>query len=152
MPRVTVRLGGKTLKLNTDYTVSYGANKNIGKGTVTIAGKGRYNGKKTVSFKIVPKKTTLAVKGKKGKKKSRSVKAKWKQAKAAQKVTGYVLQYRAAKSYRWKTKTFKAKAKSAVIKGLKKGKKYVFRMRVYKKVGGSKYSSAWSRPKKIRIS
>ncbi|MDR1042624.1 MAG: NEAT domain-containing protein, partial [Clostridiales Family XIII bacterium] len=48
--------GGKTLALGTDYTVaSTGANKNIGAGTVQIAGKGGYTGTVTVKFRIVPK-------------------------------------------------------------------------------------------------
>ena len=38
-----------------DYTVTYGANKNAGKGTITITGKGNYTGSKTYTFEITQK-------------------------------------------------------------------------------------------------
>ena len=43
------------LTKNTDYTVTYGANKNVGTGTITIKGKGSYTGSKTYTFKITQK-------------------------------------------------------------------------------------------------
>ena len=52
-PKVSIRNGGKKLKKGRDYTVHYGVNKKVGKGTVTIKGKGNYSGKKTISFRIV---------------------------------------------------------------------------------------------------
>ena len=51
-PSVTVKLDGKTLVLNTDYTVSYSNNIQVGTATVTITGKGNYTGSKTASFTI----------------------------------------------------------------------------------------------------
>ncbi len=51
-PSVIVKLDGKTLVLNTDYTVSYSNNINIGTAKVTIIGKGNYTGSKTTSFII----------------------------------------------------------------------------------------------------
>ncbi|MDO4399430.1 MAG: hypothetical protein Q4D27_00605 [Coriobacteriia bacterium] len=51
-PKPTVKLGGKTLKAGTDYTVSYSQNKNVGTAQLTIKGKGAYTGSKTASFKI----------------------------------------------------------------------------------------------------
>ena len=51
-PKPTVKLGGKTLKSGTDYTVSYSQNKDIGTAKLTIKGKGAYIGSKTASFKI----------------------------------------------------------------------------------------------------
>lgn len=54
-PSVTVTLGGETLRLNEDYTVTYSDNTSIGTGKITIKGAGNYTGTKTVSFKIVPK-------------------------------------------------------------------------------------------------
>ncbi len=51
-PAATVTLNGKTLKLNTDYTVSYSGNTNIGTATVTITGKGDYKDTKTATFTI----------------------------------------------------------------------------------------------------
>ncbi len=55
-PSVKVTYGGKTLKKNTDYKVSYSSNKNIGTAKVTITGIGNYKGKITKSFKIIVKK------------------------------------------------------------------------------------------------
>lgn len=52
-PAVTVRLNGKTLTLNTDYTVSYSNNVNIGTAKAVVAGKGNYTGSKTVNFTII---------------------------------------------------------------------------------------------------
>ena len=60
-PSVTVKSGSKTLTLNTDYTVSYSNNINVGKATVTIRGKGNYSGTKTVTFKIVQVTTVLTI-------------------------------------------------------------------------------------------
>ena len=49
---VTVKDGTKTLKNGTDYTVSYKNNKNAGTATMTITGKGGYNGTIKATFKI----------------------------------------------------------------------------------------------------
>ena len=53
IPSVTVTLDGKTLVLNTDYTVSYSNNTNAGTATVTVTGTGSYTGSKTATFTIV---------------------------------------------------------------------------------------------------
>ncbi|MDE6492064.1 MAG: hypothetical protein K2L37_02810, partial [Lactobacillus sp.] len=52
-PSVAVKLGEKTLVLNTDYTVAYSNNTKAGTATVTVTGKSNYTGSKKVSFKIV---------------------------------------------------------------------------------------------------
>ncbi len=52
-PAVTVKDGSKTLVKDTDYTVSYSNNVNVGTAAVTITGKGNYTGSKTTTFKIV---------------------------------------------------------------------------------------------------
>ena len=51
-PSVTVTLDGKTLVLNTDYTVAYSSNTNEGTAAVTVTGKGNYEGSKTANFTI----------------------------------------------------------------------------------------------------
>ena len=51
-PAVTVKNGNETLKLNTDYTVSYSGNKEAGTATVIITYNGNYTGTKTITFKI----------------------------------------------------------------------------------------------------
>ena len=51
-PGVTVKDGTKTLVNNTDYTVRYSNNTNVGTATVTVTGKGNYTGSKSTTFKI----------------------------------------------------------------------------------------------------
>ena len=51
-PLPTVKLGSKTLRKGTDYTLSYSKNVNVGTAKVTIKGKGSYDGSITRSFKI----------------------------------------------------------------------------------------------------
>ena len=61
-PSVTVKVGGKTLKKDTDYTVSYSNNTKVGTAKVTITGKGNYTGSvsKTYSIKNDFKKATIS--------------------------------------------------------------------------------------------
>lgn len=62
-PNLTVKNAiGNTLTINTDYTVSYQDNTNIGTGKIIITGAGVYTGSKTFDFLIVSAddfKTTL---------------------------------------------------------------------------------------------
>ena len=51
-PTVTVVLKGVTLTLDTDYTVAYADNLNVGTATVTITGCGNYTGTVTKNFDI----------------------------------------------------------------------------------------------------
>ena len=53
-PSVTVTFNGKALAKNTDYTVSYSSNTNVGTAVVTISGKGNFTGSTSVSFNILP--------------------------------------------------------------------------------------------------
>ena len=61
-PSVTVKVNGKTLKKDTDYTVSYSNNTKVGTATVKITGKGNYTGSvsKTYSIKNDFKKATVS--------------------------------------------------------------------------------------------
>lgn len=55
-PSVVVKnSNGATLKLNTDYTVSYKNNISAGTATVTVTGKGNYSGSKSANFTITQK-------------------------------------------------------------------------------------------------
>lgn len=54
-PTVTVKEGSTTLAVNTDYTVSFSNNRNVGTATVTVTGKGHYAGTKTATFAITKK-------------------------------------------------------------------------------------------------
>ena len=55
-PAVKMTYGGKSLKLNQDYTVSYSNNTKIGTAKVTITGKGTYTGSIVKGFSIKVKK------------------------------------------------------------------------------------------------
>ena len=52
-PEVVVKTGSSNLKKDTDYTVAYSENTQVGTATVTITGKGNYTGTVTKTFKIV---------------------------------------------------------------------------------------------------
>lgn len=56
-PSVKVYYGKVLLKKGIDYTVGYGTNRSAGKGTVSILGKGKYGGKVTKTFSILPAKS-----------------------------------------------------------------------------------------------
>ena len=51
------------MTVDTDYTVAYTDNTNVGTATVTLTGKGDYTGTTNVTFKIVPKALTITVAG-----------------------------------------------------------------------------------------
>jgi hypothetical protein len=59
MPAVTVKDGETTLTENTDYTVGYANNVNVGTATVTITGMGNYSGTASTTFTILADKTSL---------------------------------------------------------------------------------------------
>ena len=54
-PDVTVRFGSTVLTLNTDYTVAFSNNINVGTATVTATGMGNYTGTTTATFLISAK-------------------------------------------------------------------------------------------------
>jgi hypothetical protein len=145
VPAVTV--GGKTLTVGADYDLNYVGNKDIGKATVTVTGKGAYSGAKSVTFKIVPKRLSLG-KLTPGKK---SLTVRWTASTKAQKVTGYELGYRVKGASVWKTKSVQAKSANVKLTKLTKGKKYEVRVRAVKKIksGGSAgaYYGPWSATK-----
>jgi hypothetical protein len=139
-PAVVVTTNGQTLRAGTDYTVTYGANKNIGKGSVTVTGTGKYKGSKTVSFNVVPQKNSVS-KTTVGK---RQMKVAWRKVSSAQKVTRYQVRYRVRGTAKWTTKSYASSLSSATIKKLRKGKAYDVQVRSYKTVSGVNYCSVWS--------
>ena len=132
-PKVkSVVLNGKKLKAGADYAVKYSNNKKLGTATVTVTGKGDYNGSAKAKFAIKLAKvklSTIAVIPA-----GTSATASWKKVAGAK---SYQLQYRKAGG---KWKTAKAKGVSRTVKGLKAGKLYRFRVRA---VAG-KQAGAWS--------
>jgi hypothetical protein len=143
-PKPAVTFNGLKLAAS-DYLLSYGKNKDIGKGTIKLTAKGtKFTGTKTVNIKVVPKanKVKKATAGKK------QVRVSWsKVAKKHPKVTKYQVRYRVKGTSKWKTKSFAAKAGSATLKKLAKGKVYQFQVRSYRTVSKVKYYSTWSATK-----
>ena len=124
-PTVTVKVGSKTLKNKTNYTVSYKNNTNVGKGTITVKGKGSYSGSVSKSFYIEPK----AVSSLKATAYSTKIKLSWKASTGAsayqvyQKIDG-----------KWKKLDNTSKT-SYTVTDLDSVTKYDFRVRAYAKVG-----------------
>ena len=147
-PSVVVKdSAGKTLKKNTDYTVSYASGrKNVGTYKVTIKMKGKYSGTKTLTFKINPAKTKVS-KLTAGKKRITVAITK----KSTQ-VTGYQIQYSTSKKFtNTKTKTITSyKTTKHTLKSLSAKKTYYVRVRTYKTVGKTKYYSGWSTYKYVK--
>ena len=63
-PLPTLKIGGKTLKRGTDYSLSYANNVKAGTATVTITGRGNYKGTLTKRFTIKPAVQTISVSSK----------------------------------------------------------------------------------------
>lgn len=150
-PPVTVKDSkGKTLKENTDYTVSYAkGRKNVGKYAVKITFKGNYSGTKTLYFTIKPKATSISsvTAG------SKKFTVKWK--KQATQITGYQIQYSTSRKFsKAKTVTVgKNSTTSKTISKLTAKKKYYVRVRTYKTViingKATTIYSSWSKTKYV---
>ena len=143
---------GKRNALVKGYKVSYHNNKNVGKASVVIKGKGIYKGKIKRTFKINPKGTKIS----KIKKKNGYVIVKWdKQARTMSKsrITGYQLQIAANKKFTKKKKTVTIKGYKKASKKFSKikGKYRFFRIRTYKIVKGENYFSSWSKVKRAKV-
>ena len=144
-PAVTVKDGSTTLTKGKDYTVTYKNNTKIGKATVTIKGMGKYTGTKSLTFKIVPKKT--AIKSKSSPKKGQ-LKVTYSKVSG---VSGYQIAY-ATNSGFTKGKGSKSSTKlTKTISGLKSGKTYYVKIRTYKTVSGVKYYSPYTKAVKVKV-
>ena len=135
-PAVALTDGNKKLTVGTDYTLTYKNNKNVGKASAVITGKGNYTGTKTVTFNIVPKSTSLSAK-----RSGNKIKLSWK---AVSGITKYQVQYSADGGNTFKSAGKFASSKTSASLKLGTGS-YVFRIRTYKTVDGKNYYSAWSK-------
>jgi len=148
-PTVTVvDDNNKKLVEGEDYTVKYpSGRKSIGQYTVKITFKNKYSGEVSKTFTIVPKGTKIKTLTK-GKKK---ITVKWK--KQTKQTKGYQIQYSTSKKFKGaKIKTIKKnKTTKVVLKKLKAKKTYYVRIRTYKTVGKTKYYSAWSKAKRVKV-
>ena len=146
-PAVTLKIGTKTLSRGSDYTVTYKANKDIGKATITLKGKGNYKGTKSVTFNIIPKAVTLKSLASS---KAKNLTVKWSKNTTA---TGYQIVYSTDKSFSSKktTNVTGAATVSKTLTWLTSGKTYYVKVRAYKTVNGTKYYSAYSSVKSLKV-
>ncbi len=145
-PSVTVKNANGTKLSTSSYTVTYASGrKTVGTYKVTVKMKGNYTGTKTLTFKVIPAKTSLS----KLTADKKSIKVTY--AKKSTQVTGYQIQYSTSKSFKsYKTKTISNyKTTSTTLTGLKAKTIYYVRVRTYKTVGKTKYYSAWSSVKTL---
>lgn len=144
-PQPTVKWQGTKLVNKTDYTLSYSSNKAVGTATVTITGKGVYNGSKKVTFSIVPK--TIKIRSVSAK--SRTIKLAWKKDSS---VSGYQIQYSTKKNFSTASKVTvkKASMSTQTISKLKGKKGYYLRIRGYKTIKNKTYYSNWSETSYIK--
>ena len=141
-PAVKVKFGNDFLTEGTDYKVSYKDNKNVGKATVTVTGIGDYTGTKTANFRINPQGVKLnSLKA--GKK---QLTVKWDKGKN---IDGYEIEYSLKNTFKnsKKINIRKDSTTEYLIEKLKAKKTYYVRIRTFKKVGGKKYYSEWSKVK-----
>lgn len=144
-PSVTVYVGKKKLSRKY-YSVAYKNNKNVGYGTVTVKGKGRYaKYSGAATFKVNLKKVSLS--SVKAQKKKMAV--YWKKTGGNQ---GYQVQYSTSKRFSSNIKTVRLSAgkKSVTIKNIPAKKRYYVRIRSYKKVGNKIWYTGWSKVKTVK--
>lgn len=126
-PSVTVTdTDGKKLILNTDYTLKYSSGRtNPGIYKVKVTFKGNYSGSKTLSFTIIPEKTTVTAK-----QSASAIKLTWKAVTGAY---GYrVYQYN-EKTGKWVTVIKTTKETSYTFKSLDSGTTYKYSVKPYAK-------------------
>lgn len=143
-PSVTVKFGSTALRNGIDYVVSYRNNKNVGKATVVITGKGLYAGTITRTFVINPAKQSIQ-------KLTAKSKGFYIDYAAKGHATGYEIQYATNSSFSGAKKTVitSNKTDKVTVSKLSGNKKYYVRVRTYTTVNGIKYYGAWSAVKTV---
>lgn len=153
VPVPEVTLDGVPLVEGTDYTVGYVSNKSVGTAYVFIHSAGMYTGLKRVSFKILPKGTSIRkVTG--GKKKLKVTWKKQDEKMREYRVTGYQIQYSTDKKFKRNVRTVKIKGyknTSVTIGKLKPKKRYYVRIRTYMLDTDGTYRSSWSKTLSAKV-
>ena len=146
-PAVTVKLGGKTLKLNTDYTVKYSKNKAVGNARITIQARGQYQGSVSKTFEIVPR--TRKITNIRSTKR-RTLHIIWN---GTQKdVGGYQIQVSQKRNMKSAvTYTSKAGSNRRTINKLKSKTKYYVRVRGYRRASSKMHYGSWSKARAVSI-
>ena len=145
-PKVIVYYDGKKIKKNKDYKLTVSNNNAIGYGTVTAEGKGKYTGRLSMEFPIVPQ----PVKIKKIKKNDSGFDACWNVAKD---VDGYEIAYGTGKDFSDAVTERIVGNKNNTVKvyTLKPNTTYYIRLRSYKKVDSEDLCSEWSKAQKFLV-
>lgn len=145
-PKITVKYKGKILSLSKDYTITYKNNKGFGKGKVIINGEGKYKGKNTLSFYILPKKVTITNYKRVIYQKTQAIKLSWKKQVGA---TGYQVVYKTSKSGKYKELIRKGTAENSTVFC---GNATIYiKVRAYVKINGKNMYGLYSSPKKIIV-
>lgn len=144
-PSVTVKNGNKTLKQNTDYTISYSKASKVGAAVkIMITGKGSYTGKVTKTAYIVPARTAIS-----------SVKAGKKNLTVTYKKTtgasGYQIAYSTSQNSGYKYVNLNNKTVKKTISKLTSGKKYYVKVRAYRTINGKNYYGNYSAVKAVKV-
>lgn len=147
-PTVTVKVGKSTLISGTDYTLTYKNNKNPSKATVTVKGKGKYQGSYKAYFVINPKAPTLKTY------KSTSKKKLTVSVEKSSLVSGYQFQIATNSKFTLGKKEYISNSNNTfktTFSSLKSKKYYYVRVRSYKTVGTEKYYGKWCSVKKVLV-
>ena len=142
-PKIIVKDSKGNDIASSNYTLSWSnaSPKAIGNYTVTVKFKGNYSGSKTLSFKIIPAKVTnlkAAVESKKIRVTATTIKLTWSKVAGAK---YYAVQY-SKDGKNWSFATKATTATSFIVKNLKAGTKYQFRVKALDST--KKFSGAYS--------
>ena len=146
-PAVTVvdNTRGAVLTEGTDYTRTDASNTTPGTATVTLTFSGNYTGTKTLSYKIVPKKTSIS-RVSAGKKKATV------SYKKVSGISGYQVKAGTNREVTKGTKTKNTTKTKYTMKSLKSKKRYYFKVRTYYTTSaGKKVYSSWSGVKSVKV-
>lgn len=146
-PAVTVvdNTRGAVLTEGTDYTRTDASNTTPGTATVTLTFSGNYTGTKTLSYKIVPKKTSIS-RFSAGKKKATV------SYKKVSGISGYQVKAGTDRAVTKETKTNNTTKTKYTMNSLKSKKRYYFKVRTYYTTSaGKKAYSSWSGVKSVKV-
>lgn len=132
---INVNINNRTLSLGTDYTIKYSSNKNPGRATVKITGKGNFTGSKTVYFIIYPK---VPKSPKMSSTSTSSLKLTWSKSSGA---SGYIISVFNSKKNKY-VKVATSTKNYVTIKKLSAGTTYQYSISPYVKVGSKIYASS----------
>ena len=127
-PPLTVSLSGKQLVENTDYTLSWDNETNVGKHQLTVTMKGSYSGSETVDYYILPPASEITDTSSK----VSSITINWNEVPD---VDGYIIRYSEDKSLpEDNTKTAETKETSLTLENLPENSTYYFNVSTTKNI------------------